>query len=233
MANQKVQIVLIRHGETENNTFLHDHLGKTKQLTPEEEAQTAAFHNANVDPKLTERGHSQAEQVSEFLDTYYDPNQTNRVIVSGLVRTHETAKHFCESKNLEQTIDPLFGEWTKESKRTAIEFGGINCMVDGTWDNFKDRTLECQQILQGLAGEVDKVFVFTHSVLISMLLSATVIAQTTGDISTNNFPCDYDHLTFHSENGSVSVIEYSELEGWKILKFNISEHLTKRSGQRV
>jgi broad specificity phosphatase PhoE len=94
-----IKIILVRHGQTENN-----------------KAGLAQGHN---DSDLTEEGLIQLEKIKEFLKNY----KIDVVFSSSLGRALKTAKKICENRNVEYIIDDNLKEinWGELSKLSVEE----------------------------------------------------------------------------------------------------------------
>ncbi|WP_020403378.1 histidine phosphatase family protein [Gracilimonas tropica] len=112
------QIFIVRHGETDNN-------------------KAGIIQGRSLDASINELGRMQARAISEALE----PFDIQKIVASGLRRTHETAQPLAEKRKL--SIE-------KYSELDEINFG----VLEGrSFTNIKDEVMELQK--QWESGNLD------------------------------------------------------------------------------
>jgi broad specificity phosphatase PhoE len=200
-------IILVRHGESETNKFIHDDIA---------DKDTAI--NAIGDPHLTALGKIQAKETGDFLAKTLNGK---KVIVntSPFTRTLETCTHFCKiygdnfidfHKNTELL------EWTplrKKLTQTHIEQG---LKHDVSWDVFESRV---KNYAKSIEDGIDRV-VFGHSLFFTAL-TAHLASQREW------FPKE-DQMCFEIPNCSITVLEKKQ-NRWTVHHVSSIAHLSPSS----
>lgn len=113
----KVRVILVRHGESENNAFAG--ISRASYLA-----------NRKADPQLTERGVKQAHAVAEWFRsspaaTLYRP--VDCLFVSPFLRTMQTAKEFQTALQISpNVVTDIFESGGMYSLDDGVGVGGLN-----------------------------------------------------------------------------------------------------------
>jgi broad specificity phosphatase PhoE len=217
MSRIKHRLILVRHGESESNVEL-----TTTGLTTE----------FNIDHKLTDIGKEQSHDVATFLHKK-GIDSIDRIEISPLYRAVQTALPCLKDCfGTDQIVN--FGLREKYSKtayacdiplRDNVFVRHINfdseTMHSGRWwirepdIDFEKRvnTLMDSWKTIGTVDERKQTLVFTHSQLISQLLSTD--------------------KSFHLANGSISVIDIDENNHLNVHMANYTAHLRIPTGMHT
>lgn len=197
-----MRVILVRHGETEHN--------KEESIT------------GQMDISLNQVGIKQAEKAAERLEN----EDFKDAYSSDLERTYETTKIIAEKHGLhperyKEFRERGFGEYEGKPKDDWREVvrnhdGERHYLIPEEGESLKEvgeRFVGKLNDLQKEHSKDDKILVGGHGVA----LKATVmeILGLTGD--------DYNKLD--QNNTGLTELEYSEENGWKIIRMNDTAHL--------
>lgn len=197
-----MQVILVRHGETEHN--------KDDAIT------------GQLDVGLNKYGVEQAEKAAERLESY----DFDAAYSSDLERTYETAKiiadkHGLHPEKYKELRERAFGEYEgrpKDDWREVVRNhdGKRHNLTPEDGESLKEvgeRFVGKLDELQDLHNESDKVLVGGHSVAIK----ATVleILDLSGEY--------YSKIDLG--NTGLTGLEYDDKHGWKLVRLNDTAHL--------
>lgn len=197
-----MRVILVRHGETEHN--------KEDSIT------------GQMDISLNQVGIKQAEKAAERLEN----EDFTDAYSSDLERTYETTKIIAEKHGLhperyKEFRERGFGEYEGKPKDNWREVvrnhdGERHHLSPEEGESLKEvgeRFVGKLDELQTEHSEDDKILVGGHGVALKATLME--ILGLTGD--------DYNKLD--QNNTGLTELEYSEKNGWKIIRMNDTAHL--------
>ena len=201
------ELLLIRHGES----------------APDIEGKGFPLLDGHGDPPLHPEGEIQAVKVADRLVA--SGEQIERIYVTTLQRTHQTAAPLAERLGLEPEVEPdlrevYLGEWEGGGFRKAMAEGhpiGQKMMAEQRWDvipgaepadAFAERV---ERAIRRIAAEnADRtVAVFSHGGVIGQILAMTASSR---------------GFAFTPDNGSISHIVVDG-DRWTLRRFNDTAHL--------
>jgi len=202
-------ILFVRHGESQANAFLQanpDH--------PDLERKMSAI----PDTELTEKGHTQAQHVGEYLAKCFGEKPV-RVLTSLYTRTIQTSNPFQKLATKLTCVEHLgmLCEYTNPKHTLSQENIDRGITIHTSWDNFLQHVAEFVDLVEDRAQQSDiPIVVFGHSLFVSVLMSYIGSQKT--------FLPQKNELVFRFPNCSISSFEYSE-GNWKILNVASIAHL--------
>lgn len=205
-------IYFVRHGESEANA-------------------SPVFIDG--DSPLTERGRSQAAFVGSRLAKL----PIDALITSTLTRAKETGHIVNEHFNLDITETELLSEWQHASEEVGLERGSE------AWHELYRKIREAQRAGDGPYADEeagDEMFAragaaleylkeqpgthivaVTHSLFLRALLAYTLLG---GELSATATSFDF-YARAGMHNTGVSIFEYTEERGWRLITWNDYSHL--------
>ena len=204
-----MEVLLIRHGETEWNREL--------------------VFRGRADMPLSERGHEQARLLGEHLAGV----KIDAVYSSPLQRAVQTAQPVADGQKIdvvtgEAIVDVDFGKWTGLSRDEVKDkypesfrkwHSDPLDMIFDSGDSMTQVAKRSREYLNGLVtGDYQRVAVVTHRVIIKMLLVSILEARGKAFWSLQFDTC------------SISAIEGTG-NGWSVKYLNYTDHLKPLSGK--
>lgn len=236
------EIFLVRHGVTRINRLLHNEDGTSKPKEEIDEKKFEEHWDKNPNTELTDTGLLQAIDIEKELSSRY--GKIDKIFVSCFKRAIDTAAPFRTAHpDIPVIEDVIYGEWMNDKKGAIAIENGVECIVDGTWPVFADRVGEALDTLFSYKkeGERVKLVVFSHSVFISMALSIITAKRIKGKGMTftdfvrqrsDDIPSDYEDLSFHLPNGSISKVFFTDADGVIIQGVGLDGHNSIKTGHR-
>ena len=217
--HRNVKIICLRHGESTPNRIIHDSEGDS--LSKSERHVIATYK----DPKLTERGHIQAQKTSEYLIQCLQimkPGKV-RVLISPYQRTLDTSQPFVNSKVISYSeVLPILREYTEVGKATD-EHIKKGLLPDEDWISFQKRIIDFTTYLKHVVSKStskDIIVIYGHSLFFSAMLSY-VGSQETWLPSKSN-------IVYQMPNCSITTIGYDKRK-WSIYGVGHIQHLGEDS----
>jgi broad specificity phosphatase PhoE len=203
-------VIFVRHGESESNVFIH---------ADPNDAMLSQKICAIGDPKLSNKGHLQANDVGEFLVKKLDGKKV-RVLTSLFTRTIQTSQPFCDAykDNIElHEHTKLLCEYTKPLHQLSNDHKSQGLEHHHTWEEFTNQVEDCVDLLESLAQCSDTpIVVFGHSLFLSVLVSYLGSSKT--------MVPEKQQLTFRFPNCSITTLCYSQ-GSWKIFNVGSIAHI--------
>lgn len=203
-----IRFYLVRHGETEGNK--------------------EGYFRGRFDYPLNNNGLIQAKEVA----FYFKDKKVDKIYSSPLKRAYYTAKEIAKIKKLEVIKDEgfnnlyfsswegkpkklikekypdLWGKWIKEPENLKVDDSET---IDEVGIRAKKRIFE---FVEELRGENCNILITTHRVVIKALIAKLL-----------DIPSPY-FWKIHTDNASVSIIDYYPGSGFMLYKLNDTSHLS-------
>jgi broad specificity phosphatase PhoE len=212
------RIILVRHGETEAN----------KDLMKGENIDSHC-----LDTKLSSCGIIQAQEICNFISNI--KLKPDLVLVSKLSRAYDTANptlNYFNSSNVEYKLD-INENWIEYNHKSSDIIQGNKTIGIENWKynietkgEFVSRITNTFEKIKNL-GTIEKpiqILIFSHSQVISTILTYCFV---------NNFTDDYNKINFHLANGSITCIDITEDNSFHIHCVNYTKHLTNPTGHHT
>lgn len=231
------RIIFVRHGETESNNKLMNN----KSIN----------HKKTLNTVLTKIGLQQADDVYQYLN-YNLKFEPDEVIYSPLSRAYNTALPFFETNTRISSIgwteyNPKSTEFITydeqeddDNKNDKQEDGDNNSDDNSQWrynketsNEFKNRILKEFKVLteQGDIENKKQTLVFTHSQVISTILSYGLTDLNSNIIKFESNQDEYLKTFFHLSNCSITCIDIDEDKQCHVQTVNYTKHLNNCTGQ--
>lgn len=208
MGSKKIihRMLFIRHGETlANNNMMNNVFDPNKKF---------------LNTPLSTVGHKQATNIADYLtEICFKPD---RIIVSRLSRATDTSKPFVDRNIVPVFYDEKIAEYNHTCDENLYDNIGSWLYKKETSTEFVERINQSFCAIKSF-GEINnpkQTIVFTHSQVISCILSCSIFGNKT---ETNSF--------FHLANGSITCIDLDEDGKFHIQCVNYTRHLDNPTGQ--
>ena len=202
------RMVFVRHGETLSNIAIMNN-------------DYNALKAQSLDTPLSEIGHKQGENVSNYLNKIgFKPDL---IMVSKLQRAINTGNPFVETKKhipVEYHEDIVEFNY-KRGEIIIDKFGNEWFYKKENNEEFIERVNKVFNKLSKIGTKEDpkQTLIYTHSQVISMILTNSLI----GKLTTTN-------VMFHISNGSINCIDLDEDGKYHIQAVNYTRHLETPTG---
>ena len=221
MSAFKTNILLLRHGESEANAFVHE----TGKMSEYSEEMTRKIASAGPNPALSVRGKYQAVITADNLKTrlFIADRDSNVVfIASPMQRAKETATPVANIlKHKKIKFDHNMIEYDGKTYEEALEF--VNKVVDFYFMLQKKAELACED---------QTIFLIGHSLFFSLLLHVITLNQ--ASLEKTELCCKlaaffinghFINVAFHLPNCSISSLQVNQKGQWKIFGVGKTDHL--------
>ncbi|HZZ47836.1 MAG TPA: histidine phosphatase family protein [Pseudonocardia sp.] len=203
------EILLVRHGASQNL----------------EEGKLFELHEGHGNPHLSPEGEAQAQLIGKRLEN----EKPDKLFVTPLRRTHETAAPFVASTGMSYTIIPelievYLGEWEGGEFRRRSAAGdpiALKIFDEQRWDVIPGAE-PAEDFAKRIRAGIDRIVAETGP---NATAAAVLHGAAIGEVCRQ--ATDSRRLAFvHSDNASVSRLIIYEDGRWMLRSFNDISHLS-------